>query len=54
MEMMYYVGIFLVALFALVLGYLCTQAEPGLIVFGEKVEQVRPLATDRMITYYWF
>jgi len=43
------VGFFLVALFALVLGYLCTQAEPGLIVFGEKVEQLKVMPKRTLV-----
>jgi len=42
-------GIFLVAFFALVLGYLCTQAEPGLIVFGEKVEQLKVMPKKTLV-----
>jgi len=42
-------GIFLVCIFALVLGYLCTQAEPGLIVFGEKVEQLKIMPKKTLV-----
>eukprot|EP00026_Physarum_polycephalum_P002932 Phypoly_transcript_02941.p1 GENE.Phypoly_transcript_02941~~Phypoly_transcript_02941.p1 ORF type:complete len:784 (+),score=123.34 Phypoly_transcript_02941:139-2490(+) len=42
-------GVFFVGLFALVLGYLCTQAEPGLIVFGDKVEQLKVMPRKTLV-----